>query len=165
MGDPNWWNVAIAAIAFIVSVASILISNRNSTKQQQFEAEIRREIALENLKIVIATNVARINGIISAERLNNSNPTDLNYLIEPARLYAEVRDAYRGIEHHFDAPSREEINHKLNEVEELYSAFEGASQSGSLSHETRKALEGFYSDIPTLILQKINDKIGGQNIP
>ena len=115
-------NLFVACIALVVSVGAIYFSTLAHQDRKSFELSLRRVIALENAKIIAERNVAAINGLLNAAILQN-NP-DSATLVEAAKLNGEVRDLYLGTRHHFSAQSRQEIDHKLSEVESLFESSE-----------------------------------------
>lgn len=169
--DPEWWSLAVSFVAFLASMAAVYMSTRSSNnlqvKQHQFETELRRQVALDTAKSVITKSVSRLHGILnsgvitaggnaSEEILADSGESILS---EVPKLYAEIRDAYRAIDHHFRNQTRTEINEKIDEIESSFDAF----RSHSIDAELLTGLLFKMSSVPELILQKISDEITASN--
>ena len=155
--DHNWWSLAVSVAALLVSAVSIGMTIRSNkdlqAKQHQFEIKLRQKIALENAKLIVTRNVASINGIMNAALITEPDNVSQDFLEEPFRLYAEVRDTYRGIEHYFNDQSRKEINQKLDEIEGA-----GAFETFMSQSITPELIQNCLS-IPQLILQKIDENL------
>ena len=78
---------------------------------------------------------------------------------EVPRLYAEVRNTYKGIEHHLDEVSRDGINQKINEIESQYEPFIDSSDP------SRFAVELVLEQISTcnFIRDKLTEVISSMN--
>ena len=157
--NPKWWSVVVSVVALIGSLVSIGMTIHSNKKlqaqQQQFEIEFRQKIVLEDAKIVVTRAVASINEIMDAALINATDNISQDVLEEPLRLYAEVRDTYRGIEHHFNEQSRRQINQKLNEVEEAFNTFKGEQINIEILYQYIQNCLA----IPQFILQKIEENL------
>ena len=143
--DPAWWSLGVSAVALFVSAAAIYVSSRSSknlqAQQQQFDIETRRQSALENAQAIIIEKVASMNGVLnvmfaSVVDLGQISKEKAFYFYgEIPRLYAEVRNTYKGIEHHLDEVSRDGINQKINEIESQYEPFIDSSDLSGFAVE------------------------------
>ena len=135
----------MSAVALLVSAAAIYMSSRISknlqAQQQQFDIETRRQSALENARVIIIEKVASMNGVLNVTCASVvgpgqfSNEKVFKFYEEVPRLYAEVRNIYKGIEHHLDEVSRDNINQKINEIEFQYEPFIDSSDPSRLAVE------------------------------
>ena len=64
-----------------------------------------------------------------------SNEKVFKFYEEVPRLYAEVRNTYKSIEHHLDETSRDNINEKINKVEFQYEPFITSSDPSRIAVE------------------------------
>ena len=97
--------------AFLVALASLgytIHSNRAN----------RRNDNLQRVRSVATRNVAKFNGILTG--LQHKPEPTAEDLIEPTRLYSEVRDAYRSFRQSFSARDRSELDILLDDVESSY---------------------------------------------
>ncbi len=106
------WNdiltLIVSCCAFLLALASFIYTVRSNRAN-------RRADDLQKVRLVAVSNTARFNGLMNALA---SEPTPSpSALIEPTRLYAEVRDAYKIYRHSFNEADRAELDAILDQVE------------------------------------------------
>ena len=104
--------------AFLVALTSLIYSMHSNKAN-------RRRDNLQRVRVVATSNIAKFNGILTGLQ-HNPEPAAED-LIEPARLYSEVRDAYRSFKHSFSVTDRKELDAILNDIESSYDADDLAS--------------------------------------
>ena len=118
VGLADILNLAIAFFALLVALVNVAYTIYSN------KANLRRD-GLQRIRIVATTNVARFNGIfVSLLHKPEPKPEDL---IEPARLYSEVRDVYMSFKHCFAARNRIQLDALLDDIESSYDSDDLAS--------------------------------------
>ena len=108
----------IAAGALLVALASFAYTIHSNRAN-------RRMDDLQQVRAVATTNVAKFNGILTG--LQDKPEATAKDLIEPVRLYSEVRDVYKSFKHSFPEPDRIELDALLDDIESSYDSDDLAS--------------------------------------
>ena len=126
--EPGWWSLGVAVVALFISAASVYMSIRTSKRlqaqQQRFVTKTRQQTAVENALAIVISNTASMNGalgVICASIVGQqfSKEKACDFIEKVSRLYAEVRNTSKGVEHHLDKVSRDEINQKINAIDSV----------------------------------------------
>lgn len=168
--DSEWWSLAVSVVALLASMGAVYMSIQSNkellAKQHQFETELRRQSVLEKHKLVITKNVAEINGILNdavitpaRSDIKDMTAEKVNDIVgNIAKRYAEVRNTYKTIEHHFDNQSRAEIDQKLNEIEGYNETFMSQPSNPKLRTDIGDIVIKIGS-ISNLILERLDENI------
>ena len=105
-------------LALIISAAALLLALASFIYTARSNQANRRKDDLQKVRLVLATNSAKFNGIMNG--LASDANRSAEDLIEPTRLYSEVRDAYRSFRHRFSTGDRDELDAILDRVEEHF---------------------------------------------
>lgn len=108
----------VSTAAFLVAVASLVHSIYSNTAN-------RRSDDLQRVRGIVTSNIAKFNGILTG--LQHKPEPTADDLMEPARLYSEMRDAYRSFRHSFSARDRSKLDALLNDIEDSYDSDDLAS--------------------------------------
>ena len=112
----------IATGALLVALASFAYTIRSNRAN-------RRMDDLQQVRAVATTNVARFNGIFTGLQ-HKPEPTPKD-LMEPVRLYSEVRDVYKSFKHSFPERDRIRLDALLDDIESSYDSDDLASSLAS----------------------------------
>ena len=103
--------ISVATGALLVAFAGLIYTVRSNKAN-------RRSDNLQEVRRIVTSNVAKFNGIMTG--LEHKQQPTAEDLIEPTRLYAEVRDVYRSFRHSFNESDRNQLDALLQAVENKY---------------------------------------------
>lgn len=105
-------------LPLIVSTAAVLVALAGLLYKIHSNRARSRGDNLQRVRTVATSNIAKFNGILTG--LQQDPESTAEDLIEPARLYSEVRDAYKSFRHSFSARDRRELDALQNDIERSY---------------------------------------------